>query len=74
MKTLYQLHSFSLKLITIHYHHDKLRCEMVVITRYPRRRQCGLSVAQLAGTQAAMMGHNESCAYNMTVGDAILGM
>ena len=36
--------------------------------------QCKLSSAQLAGIQAAMMGRNESCAYNMTVGDAILGM
>ena len=36
--------------------------------------QCELSAAQLAGIQAAMMGRNESCAYNMTVGDAILGM
>eukprot|EP01045_Picozoa_sp_COSAG04_P005333 COSAG04_NODE_246_length_18912_cov_7.669537_11_plen_553_part_00 len=33
--------------------------------------QCELSAMQLAGIQAAMMGRNDSCAYNMTVADAI---
>ena len=33
--------------------------------------QCELSAMQLAGIQAAMMGRNDSCAYNMTVAQAI---
>ena len=33
--------------------------------------QCELSPPQLAGIQAAMMGRNDSCAYNMTVREAI---
>ena len=32
---------------------------------------CELSAMQLAGIQAAMMGRNASCAYNMTVAQAI---
>ena len=33
--------------------------------------QCELSALQLAGIQAVMAGGNASCAYNMTVGEAI---
>ena len=32
---------------------------------------CELSAMQLAGIQAVMAGGNASCAYNMTVGEAI---
>ena len=35
---------------------------------------CELSAMQLAGIQAAMMGRNASCAYNMTVGQVLAGV
>ena len=35
--------------------------------------QCELSALQLSGIQAVMAGANASCAYNMTVGEAMVG-